>query len=428
MQRIHRILFFALWLGVAGSAAGQVSPQQLAEVNRAAMEAYNNLDVEAARKKLEGAVRQAERAGLHGPAVARTYANLGVVLVGGLGDTQGGYSAFESALSEDARVEPDPIVATPEIMQVFQRAQGAAGEAPAPSDDGALPPVEDPGESGSGGQDAECPPNMPGCSGAAGLGDTCSYDTDCQEGLHCLEDFCSLDDGDDDGDDSGYKKFFLEVNFGLAATLVSTGSQPDQTPSEGLMNEIYREVRDANGFPDGPAAQQMLFENGYDCDIQIQETSISARACTVALKKTGFVAAPVLNAALGYYLSPRLALALTGRFQMRRGEGFLAGILLGGRLDYLLTKPAPEGARVAAFIGAGVGSIQARPLADAVGSKGPFASSSNPNGVGAAAQAGLRAGYRFTPNIGIHVAPILSAGLPNFLFNVDVVGGLDLAF
>ena len=42
-------------LTVASSVAAQSNPQQLADANRAAMDAYNNLDIEAAKKQLEEA-------------------------------------------------------------------------------------------------------------------------------------------------------------------------------------------------------------------------------------------------------------------------------------------------------------------------------------------------------------------------------------
>ncbi len=104
-------------------ALAQSNPQQLAEANRAAMDSYNNLDIEVAKKTLEDAAKGAEKNGVKGPPLARTYANLGVVYVGGLSDNAAGLDAFVKALQQDASVEPDPLVSTPEIQQVYQLAK-----------------------------------------------------------------------------------------------------------------------------------------------------------------------------------------------------------------------------------------------------------------------------------------------------------------
>jgi hypothetical protein len=135
MQRIYATLtlIFAL-TGVAVPVSAQAGNQRLADANRSAMEAYNNLDMEVAKRTLEDAAKGAERSGAKGPGLARTYANLGVVLVGGMGDKDAGGNAFVRALREDPSVEPDPIVATPEVMSVFNAAKKRAASAPAASE------------------------------------------------------------------------------------------------------------------------------------------------------------------------------------------------------------------------------------------------------------------------------------------------------
>jgi hypothetical protein len=134
MSRLYATLSAFLLLTFAVQASAQVSNQKLAEINRVAMEAYNSLDIETAKTMLEEAVRNAERAGTHGAAMARTYSNLGVVVVGGLGDGPSGVEAFTKALREDPNVEPDPIVATPEIMVAFATAKKKVGSSARPSE------------------------------------------------------------------------------------------------------------------------------------------------------------------------------------------------------------------------------------------------------------------------------------------------------
>jgi hypothetical protein len=133
MYRLYATLCAFLLLSFGASASAQISNQKLAEINRVAMEAYNNLDIETAKTMLEEAVKNAERAGTHGAAMARTYSNYGVVVVGGMGDSQTGIDAFTKALREDPNVEPDPIVATPEIMVAYATAKKKAGSGRASS-------------------------------------------------------------------------------------------------------------------------------------------------------------------------------------------------------------------------------------------------------------------------------------------------------
>jgi hypothetical protein len=149
--------------------------------------------------------------------------------------------------------------------------------------------------------------------------------------------------------------------------------------------------------------------------------------CSVAVNPGGMVAVPVLNLALGYYLTPKVAVALTGRFQLGSGEGPLAGILLGGRGEYLLGKPSDKGLRISALAGLGVGQMQARPPAK--GSlQGPYATNANVGGLGMVLNLGAKAGYRFTKNIGVNLTPAFNFGFPNFLFALDLALGAEFAF
>jgi hypothetical protein len=515
------------------------------------MEAFTNLDVEAARGTLEKAIRSAEKAGIRGPALARTFSNLAVVLVAGAGDKDASVEAFERALKEDPSVEPDPLVATPEVMAAFNTAKGRAGKAaepatgksggkrpgprasvegnldhaPAPeqlsqtaipvfvkkssaldiesiklsyrslgmkkpktvdlteTDDGYsyLIPCTDVFEpvveyfmvavDGSGrtvgnagtaanpiavpivrersqpapslpGQlaptqcsaDNECPPGMPGCrSGNAGMGDTCSSDSECQSGLICEDDFCvSGERGEDDEDDeraSAGRRFFVDVNFGVGATSVGEGRAPDRSPQA-----LVDQIGDENWDGDVELAEDALRKGGFECKGAREEREglsdgLRASDCSVAVDPGGFVAVPLIYVAAGYYVTPRVAVAVTGRFQLARGEGPLAGTLLGLRGEYLLTQPVEKGFRAGLLAGFSVGQMQARPKArDPNASEGPFATNANIDGIGAAIHVGSKLSYRFIPNLGVNLTPTLAFGLPNLLFAIDVAGGVELAF
>lgn len=542
MHRLYATVTFVLLLGFSGGASAQLSDQKLAEINRVAMEAYNNLDIETSKKALEDAIRGAERSNTHGPGLARTYSNLGVVVVGGLGDSSTGIDAFMRALKEDPNVEPDPLVSTPEVMTAFNAAKRkvASGAAPRPAAAAAPAPVEsgpvegnlshtpaeeqlsqtavpvfvskgsvevaklkifyrslgmskpksaemqktdegwmylipctdvfepsveyfinaedeDGDQVGNAGtpehpvvvpvvstrtQEApslpgqeppvqcnastECPPGMPGCSGGGSgqMGDTCRSRSDCSSGLSCVDEFCSLSSGDeeeeDDKDSGDAPKWHLDVGFGAGAVYLGEGKEADRPPSVALVSEAQNRQLMGTGDP-----HAYLVSSGWDCELS-PTPPLAASNCKVAVKKKGFVPTLILNFALGRYISPKLAVALTGRIQLEHGEGPLAGLVLGGRGEYLVTTPAADGFHLGLTAGVGVGSIQARPPADSKG--GPFATSAVQGGVGVVLGLGLRAGYRFTRNFGFQVSPGLSMGLPRFLMAIDLHGGLELAY
>jgi hypothetical protein len=546
MHRLYATFTLGLLLSLATRAHAQVSDKKLAEANRVAMEAYNNLDIETSKKALEDAIKNAERANAHGPALARTYANLGVVVVGGLGDGPAGVDAFMHALKEDPNVEPDPVVSTPEVMTAFNTAKrkvasgapakpiaAVAAAAPPPAavqqgpiegnlahtpaaeqlsqtavpvyvakggveaetlkifyrslgmskpksaemhetedgftylipctdvfepsveyfiiaedDDGdqvgnagtpqrpvvvpvvtartqsapALPGQAPPQQCGA---VEECPPGMPGCSsGTAQLGDTCRSSSECSSGLRCVDDFCSMSDGDDEEDDddndrTGQPRWFLDVGAGVGATYVGEGKTADRPPSVELVSEAQR-------FLEEGRAGSYLFDNGYDCDVTTQAPLVASN-CKVAVKQPGFVAVPLISFAAGYYLTPKVALALIGRIQLQRGEGPLAGIGVGARVEYQMTKPAAKGFHAGFLAGVGLGTIQARPGTESQ-RKGPYATSAQQGGVGALIHLGFRVGYRFHRYFGLQATPMLSMGIPTFLPSLDISAGPEIAF
>ena len=562
------LLCLALLVGthgvVEGRAHAQASAQQLAEANRAAMDAYNNLDVEGAKSMLERAATAAERSGVRGPALARTYANLAVVLVGS-GDKSGAVAQFKRALQEDPKVEPDPLVATPEVTAAYDEARAGASApprtrrpnaAPAPvappegnldhapvaeqlaqtavpvfvkktselsgarlkifyrslgmpkprsaemqeTDDGFTylipcgdvfePVVEyfivafdasgaQLGNSGTPAAPVKVPvvtertqaaPSLPGqvpptqCSAAAdeaaadgatkssepapaaqrdaaGLGETCSRSSDCAEGLSCNDNFCVADAAREPIARSAGRRFFLEVDFGVGATYVGKGRAPDHSPPLATRDRVAS-VATVDGELDSSAAAEGLRREGWDCQAQAISRPDAASGeeldvlrvsqCSVAVKPGGFVAVPVINLAAGYYIVPRFAVALTGRIQFARGQGVLAGVLLGGRGELVLTQPVETGFRMSLVGGLSVGQMQARPPSDGT-RRGPFATNASlgPQGVaqiGAAVTAGVRTTYRFMPGLGFSFMPALHGGLPNAVWDLDVIAGAEVAF
>lgn len=101
--------------------------RRVLELNRQAMDAYLNLEVEDAMDALNQALEAARRGNVTGSQLARTHANMGIVAVGGFGDNSAGLQHFVDAIEADPNVELDPLSSTPDIQSVFTLARSRAG-------------------------------------------------------------------------------------------------------------------------------------------------------------------------------------------------------------------------------------------------------------------------------------------------------------
>lgn len=111
----------------AAPLSAQSPLSQVLDLNRQAMTAYQNLELEQAMSLLEQAVQVAQRNRVTGAPLARTYLNMGVVAVGGFGDNGRGLQYFVQALRADPNIQLDPLTSTPEIQTVFALARQQAG-------------------------------------------------------------------------------------------------------------------------------------------------------------------------------------------------------------------------------------------------------------------------------------------------------------
>lgn len=114
-------------LAVATPVHAQRALQQVLDLNRQAMEAYTNLEVEQAMTLLNQAREVAQRGRVTGAPLARTLMNLGVVSIGGMGDNGRGLDYFVQALRADPNVQLDPLTSTPDIQTTFALARARAG-------------------------------------------------------------------------------------------------------------------------------------------------------------------------------------------------------------------------------------------------------------------------------------------------------------
>ena len=136
----------ARWLlaGVLVAGSGQFAhagPQdRIANMNKQAMDDYDRLEFNAAKKTLEDTVALLRKHALEGTIqAARTYINLGMVYVQ-LKDSVRGEQWFRRALSINPNAKLDPNLATPEVKTVWAIATGTA-QAPMPQP---VQPVQQP--------------------------------------------------------------------------------------------------------------------------------------------------------------------------------------------------------------------------------------------------------------------------------------------
>src|SRR4029079_6496015 len=116
---VARLFAIACLACVATRAHAQQNQQQVEDMNREAMEAYNALDINKAGSILDQALRIAMQGGVTAQLGARTPRNLGIVSKGGLNDQDNGLTYFTQALCTDPTVQLDPLTSSPDIQNVF---------------------------------------------------------------------------------------------------------------------------------------------------------------------------------------------------------------------------------------------------------------------------------------------------------------------
>jgi hypothetical protein len=120
------------------------------DLNKKAVDAYENLELEEARKFLTEALELCAAEGLNRHAIkATTHLNLGVVLVGGLKQRDAGTKQFQRALEIDPNVKVPKRLNNPEIQAAFEQAsKGGGGDVAAkpttPAKPAATPPATAP--------------------------------------------------------------------------------------------------------------------------------------------------------------------------------------------------------------------------------------------------------------------------------------------
>ncbi len=120
-------------------AQDQAVIDKLVQMNKKALDDYDTLDFEAAKKRLLDALMTGKKAGLDNhPVLARTYIHLGAVYITGFRDRQKGLQSFGRALDIDPNIQLSKGIESTEVVAAFGEAQrshtaGAAAAAAAPA-------------------------------------------------------------------------------------------------------------------------------------------------------------------------------------------------------------------------------------------------------------------------------------------------------
>jgi hypothetical protein len=124
--------------GVA-HAQDQAAVEKIIQMNKKALEDYDTLEWESAKRTLLEALVAGKKAGLDNhPIMARTYVHLGAVYVSGLKDRQKGLQSFVRALEIDPSIRISKAMSAPELEEVFSEAlkqarpRGGTAAAPPP--------------------------------------------------------------------------------------------------------------------------------------------------------------------------------------------------------------------------------------------------------------------------------------------------------
>jgi hypothetical protein len=125
--RLSALLTGLALLAIAEPARAQDanSPavEKITKLNKKAVDEFENLNFDQARKILKDALEACSRSGLDGSQIAaRTHVHLGVVLFAGFKQKDEAVAEFKKALEAAPEIKLDKLLATPEIQEVFDQA------------------------------------------------------------------------------------------------------------------------------------------------------------------------------------------------------------------------------------------------------------------------------------------------------------------
>jgi hypothetical protein len=312
----------------------------------------------------------------------------------------------------------------------------------------------------------ECPPGLSGaeCEKPPYLqiGDGCDTDKECQPGLMCADEICMIPGASPGGMDidgiekpekpGTFSRFFFQIGFAVGIASIYSGMLADSDPPQGKVfwnegdpnpenldlipgqfNPYLPWVPDADSWNNTEVDQQPYGATSAECaadgivtnaDRDLTERITYPSRYCARINQPGMVFLPAFRVAVGYFVLPRLSLAGIFRFQFEAGQGTLANMLLGGRVEYLFYGgETARGLAISGFLGASAGQIQAKPpLETQESGLAPFIISGM---LGAHIGATVR--YRFHKFAGVFFSPEFDFQFPAIMFSGDFTIGAELA-
>jgi hypothetical protein len=126
-------------MGSAGRAAAQdqAAIDRLVQMNKKALEDYDTLEWDSAKKTLLDALMAGKKSGLENhPVMARTYVHLGAVYITGFKNREKAIASFARALEIDPNIQLSKGIQTNEVNSLFAEAQRNAGKGGSASSSG----------------------------------------------------------------------------------------------------------------------------------------------------------------------------------------------------------------------------------------------------------------------------------------------------
>ena len=470
----------ATW-GIRANAEDSDPVQAVVELNKKALAAFADLNVEEAANLLRQALEQctANQLEKH-PAAARTHVHLGVVYVAGLKQRDQGMDEFKKALRIDPNIKITKGLLNPEVQAAFAEAsmdvlEGAEGGGATPGAASPEPPAEKPAQAPQPAASAESPiVHTPVTEGAPGQPITIKAQVPASLGAERVvvvyrsegaPDFLTREM--DSGEDSDWYQGQIppEVTGGAAVAYYimaqnaqgqivaqnGTAAEPHVVnlggEGGGIINGVGPEAgEEGEEGAEGGGGLSLWFVlaagSGFGYHSGTPEANRTNDAGT-PLKSSGIAMSQLLQIApeIGFFASDSLVLSLQGRFQLVTGASQVAGSqVAGGACKGGICHPANhalavlakatwfvgEPRRVTPFLSLAVGAGQIREVVDVGKLSGCPASGCKDTVVGGPVLFGPGFGIsiELSDSFLILASANVLVGVPKVMANLDVNIGL----
>lgn len=484
-------LLFAAVLAVGAPATPAAYAQSPDALDRAALEQFHNLDVDAARASLDRAI--AASANLAPTVRARLFVHRGVVALAGQGNRAQASDDFIQALTLDPGARVEAELSTPDVSTVFELARqrvarGATPQSTRPTTTTATTPATTTPATTTPATttpatttttptvapptaNADTPPE-PASTGRL-VGDACEASSECESGLTCDAGVCTPP-ADAWVEPTTPTRFFFQMGYGFGAGLARANMHADatvpydQTTKPSTWNESVNGPYAPPGYTEAQWQNvQLATYGGYvrpgavgsggvinadpECDAD------PGHYC-VRVVKSGFVSTGGIRFTFGYWITPRIGASMEWRVQTHAGIGTWGRIMASARVHYRIVDPGLTGLGIDAFAGVGFGQIQLRP--DQGTYRGPSLCvtgsvqvgqrcddiNSNPTPSAAyllhgaevqrpfiqtgpvSAQLGATVDYRFSRSFGVYARPIVYMLFPDTSVAMELALGAQITF